>query len=299
MTRGNVALPLLLLLAVGCGSSGSPVTAPSPSPSPTVSSPSPRVLSAADVKAAATDVRASGTASYEYSLTITAAGEQISTSHTGYVDLAARRQTSTTRFDATPRLAEVLTGGGPSLDQMTTRIITDRDVMYLQMEAWPAPQKGRWLRITKADLEDETGSEFSADSLATVPLLDVLAGVTTGVPRPGEIVELTVPVADVLASAPSRLVTALADMGVDLERLDGSVVAEAWLERGLPAVRIELVDEVKRLVPPTGKSSAFANAITSLVVKMTVTSEGVPYPDMTPPPANLVMTPEEMDAGTG
>lgn len=292
--------PVVLLLSAGCGSGGSPAAAPSPSPtpSPAATAPSPAPLSVADLKRAAADVRASGTAMYRYSLTVTAAGERVSSTHFAGVDFAARRQSGTITFDATPQLAAAMTRGGPSLDQLEMKIVADGDVVYLQMAGWPAPHKGKWLRLTKADLEQGGGVELAADSFATVPLLDVLARATTGTPRPVREIDLTVPVADVLASAPSRLVQSLAGMGVDLEQLSGSVVATAWLEAGLPVVQIELVNEVKRLVAGTGRPSAFANAITSLVVKMAVTSTGVPS-DITPPPAHLVMTPEEMAAATG
>ncbi|HEV2891721.1 MAG TPA: hypothetical protein VGX28_15220 [Frankiaceae bacterium] len=293
-------LALAVTLSACGGAAKAPVaTAPPPTtaaPTTASATPTPTLAPLAVVKAAVAATRAKGTASFSVEATTSFQYGHFTMLREGAYDLRNDRIRVTQTFDAKPKeLVNQLMGEDVDIDSLAVHSIAIGNEGYLQMPAWPASIRSKWLRITHKDVASSTGMNVEVQRFpAAVEMLS--AATATNVPTFGNTyyVDVTAPVA-ILAAPGLSSVKVLRDAGVDLDALTGTVQVAVEVTGGLVTrVTFDAIEAYRQAWTKAGQGQ-LAGVVRSVETIVTLTDHGKPVSIEAP---TAVMTDREFETAT-
>lgn len=258
--RGMAAAWLIVVLAAGCSPSGAGV-ADTPGGAPTTASTGGVPSSAADdlsrrYESGLSALRNADTVTYSSTSAVQVASNY--SQRESRVSVDARRRIATTRLRVHADL------GGKRTDT-TVLVVNTTDATFLSIPSWTGSRKGKWMRVTSADLESLQVPLELADPTTLPPSLEHFEG--TGVRSSGAI-EGTI---DALSGIRLfGLTAALKDPGVAAS-VAGRVPAVVTVDPASGAIlKVEVVGEghtvhaTPESLPP-GTLEQFLSAASALV----------------------------------
>ncbi|HVF04910.1 MAG TPA: hypothetical protein VNA20_08730 [Frankiaceae bacterium] len=249
------------------------------------------------VKAALRKTRAAKTGRYvvEGSTVLTAGA--VTVRRAGEYDVAAgRASTDSTFIPDPPDLLRAITGKDVNAADLRSTSVVTTTKAYLNMPAWPAAFRGRWLAFDAGDIEQATGVAADFESAVFPPMLDMLrhASPSTTADNDPAVAHVAVPAGYALLALPSSSTRKMVAAGLDLENLGEEVAVEVRVVDGLIAsVSFDAKDAYAAAAAEIGTAAA-ADQISALPTSIEVTGHGKPVTITVPPPSKI-LTKEEFE----
>lgn len=237
MRRAAIVLALSVLAACGGGGGGSAA----PATTATAATSPPVVDDVEFVRQAVEATRKAGTAAFTIEGVTTIAEGDVSLRRQGHYDLGSGTAALEQTFSSDPpELLDELTGEKNAAEITRARTVVTGKAVYLQMPAWPAPKRTKWLRF-RADRVDREAAKYGvALSTDVFPaMLDILTRAKvspkdkSGRSRVPPYAEVLVPAKDAFLAFPSNTIRELVSAGADPEKLEGDVDVTVEVDKGV------------------------------------------------------------------